>query len=221
MRFGLALTFLFQDAQWFRKVFRVAVCLLIPVLGAFLAKGWALEVCRNVIRGRDRKLPDVHFRRHMVGGLAVCGLFLTCSLPVFLWLGLGGIADAVLSAAAVNSVAVDVLWWGYELVFLALGAACGVWAIAAVGRLAEDGSFRRAIGIPGTVAAVRSAPAAYGFTALSWLGFGLLAASGIALCGMGICFTSAFAAASAFHAAGQARRMAAGKPLPADLSPQA
>jgi hypothetical protein len=221
MRFGLALTFLFQDAQWFRKVFRVAVCLLIPVLGAFLAKGWALEVCRNVIRGRDRKLPDVHFRRHMVGGLAVCGLFLTCSLPVFLWLGLGGIADAVLSAAAADSVAVDMLWWGYELVFLALGAACGVWAIAAVGRLAEDGSFRRAIGIRGAVAAVRSAPAAYGFTALSWLGFGLLAASGIVICGMGICFTSAFAAASAFHAIGQARRLAAGKPLPADLPPQA
>ncbi|MFN2298862.1 MAG: DUF4013 domain-containing protein [Anaerolineales bacterium] len=220
MRFGLALTFLFQDAQWFRKVFRVAVCLLIPVLGAFLAKGWALEVCRNVIRGSDRKLPDVHFRRHAGDGLAVCGLFLACSLPVFLWLGVGVIADALLSVAAADTVAVDVLWWGYEIAFLALGAACGVWAVAGIGRLAEDGSFRRAVGIRGAVAVVRSAPAAYGFTALSWLGFGLLAASGIALCGIGICFTSAFAAASAFHAAGQARRLAAGKPLPADLPPQ-
>lgn len=221
MQTGRALTFPFQDADWFRKVLRVAVCLLIPVLGAFLAKGWALEVCRNVIRGRDRDLPDVHVRRHTGDGLAVCGLFLTCSLPVFLWLGVGGIADAVLSAAAADNVAVDVLWWGYEIALLALGAACGVWAVAAVGRLAEDGSFRRAVGIRGAVAAVRSAPSAYGFTALSWLGFGLLAASGIALCGMGIWFTSAFAAASAFHAAGQARRLAAGKPLPADLPPQA
>jgi hypothetical protein len=207
MRFGLALTFLFQDAQWFRKVFRVAVCLLIPVLGAFLAKGWALEVCRNV-------------SRHAGDGLAVCGLFLACSLPVFLWLGVGVIADALLSVAAADTVAVDVLWWGYEIALLALGAACGVWAVAGIGRLAEDGSFRRAVGIRGAVAVVRSAPAAYGFTALSWLGFGLLAASGIALCGIGICFTSAFAAASAFHAAGQARRLAAGKPLPADLPPQ-
>ena len=51
MQFARALTFYSQDKHWFRKVLALAAIQLIPIAGLAAATGWALEICRRVIRG--------------------------------------------------------------------------------------------------------------------------------------------------------------------------
>jgi hypothetical protein len=221
MRFGHALRFVFQDDDWFKKILLPAACLFIPLLGVFLTAGWALEICRREIRKQAPALPSLSFSRNLRDGLAVWGIFLASSLPLLLWLGMGGIFNAALVAAKKDSGAVDLFWWGFEFAGLAVAAAGGVWTVAAIGRLADTGSFREVLRIRGVVRAISTAPAVYVRAVFSWLGLGLLAVSGIAVCGVGLGFTSAFAAAAAFHLAGQAFALAAAGRASPDSPPPA
>jgi hypothetical protein len=221
MQIRRALTFPFQDDEWFTKVLRPAACLLIPLLGIFLAAGWALAVCRREIRKQTPALPGMEFRRNLNDGLAVWGIILICAMPLFLWLGLGGIIGSVLESAKVESGVFDLIWWGIEWAALGIAFAATVCAIAAIGRLAEAGSFRETFRIRRIFSSIRSAPAAFALTALAWLGLGILAVSGVAVCCGGMFFTSAFAAAAAFHLAGQAYALAAAGRASPDSPPPA
>ncbi|MBN2085695.1 MAG: DUF4013 domain-containing protein [Anaerolineales bacterium] len=218
MLIGDALMFVFKDDLWFSKILRPAVFLIVPFVGVFLLAGWALGVCRGVVRGGAPALPAADVRRNLADGAAVMGIFAVCALPFCLAVALGGIGGAAWEAVRETEGGIDLYWWGVEFggLIIALGGA--VWAVVAVGRLADTGSVREALRIRGVVRAVRAAPAAYGLTLCSWLGLGLLALSGVAVCGVGLFFTTAFAAAAAFHLAGQAHRLAAEKAASGSVS---
>ncbi len=214
MQFGRALAFPFEDDNWFKKVLLPAAFLIIPILGMLVTTGWSLEICRRVIRNRTAALPDMEFRRNLTDGLSVWGIMLICLIPFGLWLGLGGIAGSLMGAAKEAAGDYDLIWWGIECVALVLALAAAVWITAAIGRLADTGTFRSAFMIREVFSAIRSAPAVFIIATLSWIPLGLLAVSGTAICCVGAFFTSAFAAASAFHLAGQAYSLAAAKPVP-------
>lgn len=221
MQFKRALAFPFQDAGWFKKVLIPAIAQCIPLIGIILATGWALEICRRVIRKDPRELPALEFRRDLAGGLSVWGLLLIFTIPMLLWLGLGGAISAAAWPAenGNNAARFDVFWWGVEIGALAIALGSAMGALAAVGRLAESGSFRSALQIRDGMAALRSAPVAYLLAALAWLPLGFLAVSGIALCGVGVFFLSAYALGSGFHLAGQAHALAASRRLPSAVPP--
>jgi hypothetical protein len=209
MQFGRALTFAFRDDDWFKKVFVPAACLWIPLLGVLSATGWALEVCRREIRRQTPALPAMEFRRNLADGLAVWGIFWIFGIPLFLWVGAGGILGSASETPLASIGVLDWYWWMVECGALAVLAATAVWLIAAIGRFAASGSFRAAFQLREIFFAIRSAPAAFLLAALAWIPLGLLAVSGAAICCVGGWFTSAFAAASAFHLAGQACALAA------------
>jgi hypothetical protein len=206
MQFTSALKFYFQSEKWFRKVFAPAVCLFIPLVGLAAVTGWALEVCRRVIRKDPDPLPAMNFRRNLRDGIAVWGIVFVYGLPLVLWLGAGAILSIRLFPAGRESSAVsfDLIWWGIELtaLMILLGAEMGI--IAAIGRFADSGTFRAAFRLRDIFSTIRLAPIAFFLAVLAWLPLGLLAVSGIAVCGVGALFTTAYALGSGFHLAGQA-----------------
>jgi hypothetical protein len=223
MQYKHALTFPFQDTDWFKKVLIPAISQFIPLVGILVTTGWALEICRRVIRKQTGELPAVQFRHNLSDGLRVWGILLAYGVPVLLWLGLGGLLSAFLWHAndGGGSDSFDLLWWGIEIgaLVLALGVAMG--AVAAIGRFAESGTFRSALQIREAIAAVRAAPGIYLLAVFAWLPLGFMAVLGIAICGVGAFFTTAYALGSGFHLAGQAHAIAVSRRLPAAVPPAA
>ncbi len=211
MQFARALKFYFDDGRWFRKILTLAAVQLIPLLGLAAVTGWALEICRRVIRGSKDEVPPLDLRRQLPDGFAVWGIGLMYLLPAAALLGAGGITSALIFPAggSHSSMAFDSYWWGIEFIAAALllGAAMG--AAASVGRFAATGSFRAAFQIREVVSAIRSNPLVFLQVVLACLPLGLLALLGIAVCGVGLFFTTACALGSGFHLTGQAHRLAA------------
>ncbi|MGB7539617.1 MAG: DUF4013 domain-containing protein [Anaerolineales bacterium] len=211
MQFTRALTFYIGDKHWFRKILTVAACLFIPLLGLAAATGWALEISRRVIRNQKDDLPGMDLRRSIADGLALWVIGLGYILPVVALSGAGGILSARFFPAGRSSapMAFDSYWWGIEFIAAALLLAAALGMIAAAGRFAETGSFRAAFQLRKILSAIRSAPVVYLQIVLIGVPLGLLAISGIAVCGVGLFFTTACALGSGFHLAGQAQRLAA------------
>jgi len=213
MQFARAMKFYFGDAHWFRKVLAAAACLLVPLLGWAAATGWALEICRRVIRGAEDGVPRIDLRRQLPDGFAVWGIALAYLLPAGIFLGAGIILSARIFPAgrSMAPAAFDSYWWGIEILAAAilLGGALGT--AAAIGRYAGSGSFREAFRLRGIAGAIRSAPVAFLQALVMGLPLGLLAFAGIAVCGAGVLFTAVCALGSGFHLAGQAYLLAAGR----------
>ena len=139
------------------------------------------------------------------------GIGLAYLLPAAALLGMGGILSALIFPAGQSGApaAFNSFWWGIEFITaaLVLGAAMGT--AAAVGRFADAGSFRAAFQFREVVSAIRANPLAFLQVVLAGLPLGLLAISGVAVCGAGLFFTTACALGSWFHLAGQAHRKSA------------
>jgi hypothetical protein len=213
MQIMRALKFYFDDPHWFRKVLVAAACLLIPLLGWAIATGWALEICRRVIRGQKDEAPGIDLRRQLPDGLAGWGIVLAYLLPAGLFLGAAGILSALIFPAgkSIAPAAFDSYWWGIELLAAALLLGGALGTVAALGRFADAGSFRSAFQLREIVSSIRSAPVAYLQVVLMGIPLGLLALLGIAVFGAGLLFTTAYAIGSGFHLAGQAHLLAAAR----------
>ncbi len=213
MQFARALSFYSQDKKWFRKVLAPAAIQFVPIIGLAAAYGWALEICRRVIRGSKDELPLLDLRRQLPEGFAVWGIGLAYLLPAAVLLGVGGILSGLIFPAGANTdpAAFNSYWWGIEFIAAALLLGGMMASVAAVGRFADAGSFRAAFQIREIVSAVRSNPLAHLQVVLAWIPLGLLALLGIAICGAGLFFTTAYALGSGFHLTGQAHRRTAEK----------
>ena len=213
MQFARALSFYSQDKKWFRKVLAPAAIQFIPIVGLAAACGWALEICRRVIRGSKDEVPALDLRRQLPDGLAVWGIGLAYLLPAAALLGMAGILSARLFPAGQSGApaAFNSYWWGIEFIAAALVLGGAMAAVAAIGRFADAGAFRAAFQFREIVSAIRSNPLAYLQVVLAWVPLGLLALSGVAVCGAGLFFTTALALGSGFHLAGQAHRRTAEK----------
>jgi hypothetical protein len=223
INFRLALAFPFEDKNWFGKILIPALVQCIPLFGLLAATGWALEICRRMVRKEARELPVLKFRRDLAGGLRVWGVTFLFGMPVWLWLGAGGLLSVPLWHANNRTAtgSFDALWWGVECGALLIALAAAMGAQAAVGRLAETGSFRAAFQLREVVSILRSAPVVYLQVVLAWFPLGLLALSGIAVCGVGAFFTTAYALAAGFHLSGQAQALTASRRLPPAAPPAA
>jgi hypothetical protein len=213
MQFVRAFTFYFTDSHWFRKVLAPAACLLVPLLGLAAATGWALEISRRVIRNQTDAVPGIDLRRQLPDGLAVWAIGLVYLLPVMALLGAGGLLSARIFPAGESGapMAFNSYWWGIEFFTAALLLGTALATVAAVGRFADTGAFRAAFQVRGIIKAIRSAPVVFLQVILAWVPLSPLALSGIAVCGVGLFFTTAFALGSGFHLLGQAHRLAAEK----------
>ena len=85
MDIGLALTFVFQDPDWLKKVLINALIGLIPVVGQLYLLGWGLEVSRRVALDEYTALPEMDFGTFLKRGFQVTVAGIVYSLPIWIF----------------------------------------------------------------------------------------------------------------------------------------
>jgi Protein of unknown function (DUF4013) len=218
MQLGSALTFPLRDARWFRKLLGPALLLIIPFLGGIVAAGWALEICRKVIRKDPDCLPDMNFRKNAADGLRTWIIFLAYGIPVYLFLCAGSLIvfPLFVSEKDVSPASVLALMCGIEFLILVIAFLAAVFASAAAGNFAARGSLGAAFHFREVFCLVRSAPQAYLLLAPIYLLLTILASLGALVCFIGLFFTTAYAAAVGFSLMGQAYALAGSRRDPSE-----
>jgi hypothetical protein len=207
MDFGKAFSYVFEDADWLKKVGIAAVFMLIPFIGQFIVAGWGFYITRNVIRREEEPLAGWSDIGDMiVKGLQVVIIGFAYALPIILVSactgGLTGFLqdsgdDTVVSLIAIFSICLSCFSILYGL-FL------GLVVPAALGNFAAKGEFGAAFRFSEIFGLVRAAPGPYILVILGAFVAGFIAMLGIIACFIGVFVTSAYAAAVNGHLQGQA-----------------
>lgn len=211
MEFGKAFSFVFEDADWFKKIAIAALVGLIPVIGQFVLIGWALESAKRVIRQDPTPLADLDFGAQLGMGFQSFIIGLVYSIPAILLylpaiivpflLGDGSSSDAAATAVTIVMVCCIGLMVVYALLMVVvLPAAQG--NFLASGRLGAAFNFSQVFGL------LRASPGAYLFVLLGGVIGGFIAPLGSIACGIGVLLTSAYAMLISAHLTGQAYRAA-------------
>jgi hypothetical protein len=101
MDIGRSFTFVTEDKDWLPKVLIGGLISLIPVVGQLYLVGYALQVLKNTIEGREIPLPEVteEFGGKLLKGLLVLIILFIYFLPVTIVGSISGGGAAFLSNA--------------------------------------------------------------------------------------------------------------------------
>jgi hypothetical protein len=220
MNFNRAISFIFDDPEWLKKIAIAALISLIPIVGVFVLLGWALEISRRVIKNELETLPEFSdFGALMSNGFKVFLVQLGYFSPLILFFvcawglsfaGLFGMSEngdfsSNDMASGIFGVVMFCVWCiSLPILFLA-----GIMAQAARGRLAATGELGQAFKFKEVMATVK---AGFGKYILSFLlvmvAAMILSPIGTLLCGVGALFTSAMISAFDAHLVGQVYKLA-------------
>jgi hypothetical protein len=215
MDIGRALTFVFDDDEWIKKILIGGIITLIPILGSMLIAGYAVEVVRRAFAasGAD-ELPDWDD----IGGYLVNGLVLAAGL--FLWLlplifliacVAGGIAIAVSASGddAVAALSGLILFGLMGLFFLIVVVWSAVLLPVLIGRYAVEGRLGAMFDFDNIVDEIRSI-GVMPLLLLVVLYFVsvFIAQLGLLLCLVGVAFTTFYSYVVLAHGVGQVYRAA-------------
>ncbi len=218
MDLGLALTFVFQDEDWLRKVLINGLIGLIPIVGQIYLLGWGLEVARRVAMDQYTALPDMDFGAYLRRGFQALVVGLVYGLPIWLFvipivvlpmLGVSmGMDDETLATLTmVFSVCCGGLIFVYSILL-------GLLMPVAYAHIAVEDSLRAAFQFSEIFRLLKVAlgPWLLAFVGTMIAGF---AASliGSVLCGIGVIFTMAVYFPVMGHLYGQAYRQARMAPI--------
>ena len=82
MDLGSAITFVFEDEEWVKKLLIGAAITLVPFFGMFVLMGYGIAIIRNVRSGAVRVLPDwSDIGQYFMDGLMVSIAMLVYALP--------------------------------------------------------------------------------------------------------------------------------------------
>lgn len=203
MDIGRSFTFITEDEDWLRKVLIGGLISLIPIVGQFYLAGYALQVIKNTIEGREVPLPEVteDFGEKLLKGLLSVIIGFILFLPVIILGSISGIGSALLGGAFVDTEAAEaagtiMTLWGvcFGCVTLVLGLAISLFVPFALGKYAETEQFGDAFKFGELFGLLK---ANFGSTIIAIL-ISVVAgiAAGIAgsiLCGIGFFFTGFYA----------------------------
>ncbi len=90
MDYTRALTFVFREHKWIKKIIITGLVSLIPVAGLIHLIGWATEIVKRTIADDYEKIPEAVSWSYLVRGLKLVAVFLVYFIPnAVLWLLLG------------------------------------------------------------------------------------------------------------------------------------
>jgi len=212
MNFGLAFSYVFKDEEWFKKVALPALCSLIPVVGGFVALGWALKATKHVIDGNEEHaLPELEFGADLGRGFMAFLINIIYSLPVILFSGIagmlfgfGGDADQTVQ------VILFILGGCLGLLGLLLGFLIAFMSVAGLANYVAKGTFKAAFQFKEIFAMLKK-------SFVSWLlvivgqalAVGIIGPLGSIACGIGMFLTLAYGNAVVAHLLGQAYNQSA------------
>lgn len=86
MNFGKSFSYIFEDPEWFNKLWKPVLCILIPFIGPVLFQGYTMSVTRNVVNGDPKPLHEMDFSENLLMGFRLLIVQLVYALP-FIMLG--------------------------------------------------------------------------------------------------------------------------------------
>lgn len=85
MNIGKAISFIFDDPEWWKKLLIGTLILLIPILGWFVIRGWWLEIIKRVAKDDPEPLPSFdNFGDLLTGGFRSFVVFLVYKSPIII-----------------------------------------------------------------------------------------------------------------------------------------
>jgi hypothetical protein len=223
MDFGRAFTYAFEDPDWLKKVGIAALVFLIPVVGAIIVMGWALEITRRVINDDPQPLPGWDdFGGFLGKGFKAFVVSFAYALPIILIVGCGqlvtfGAAAALSEAepdlAATVAMIVSVCMGCFALIF---GILAGLMVPPAYGNLAATGELGAAFRFGEVFGMLRAAIGPYLLSlVIVAVAAMVLSPIGGLVCGIGALATSAYLQVLSGHLYGQAYKIAKATVAPA------
>ena len=88
MNFGKSFTYIFEDPDWFSKLWKPVLCGLIPIVGQFVLQGYILNVTKNVIQGHQHPLHEMDFGEDLSAGWRLFLVQLVYALPFVILFGI-------------------------------------------------------------------------------------------------------------------------------------
>lgn len=227
MDFGLAFSYVFQEADWVKKILIAAVLLLIPFIGWAIVAGWAIEITRRVIRNELPLLPEWNdFGKFLVDGLLLMVIGFIYSLPSTVLNGImqganayaqgnlqGGEGDSTMMMTAIMVImgCLGCIVFSYSVII-------GFAMPAAYANFAVKGNFGAAFHFGEIISILRAAPGAYVITFLGSIVAGIIGMLGLIACIIGVLATIAYSGVVNSHLWGQAyneaQRALAAQPAP-------
>ena len=219
MNINRAISFIFDDQEWLKKIAIGALISLIPIVGGFVLMGWALEITRRIIKNEPETLPEfTDFGELLSKGFKVFVVQLAYFFPIILlficgylvsFAGMAGLgqntdisSELLGSSAALVMVCVTCIT--IPLLFLS-----GIASQVARGRLADTGMLSQALNLREVVRITKAGLGKYLLAFLMvFLAAMILSPIGGLLCGIGALFTTALISAFDSHLVGQAYKFA-------------
>jgi hypothetical protein len=200
MDIGRSFSYVTEDQEWVRKVLIGALISLIPIIGQFYLMGFAIEVLRNILQGRETPLPEPtdDFGDKLVKGILIWVIAFIYFLPLTIVSTCSGAGGAIFSSAiddpdAVN--AVTGIWSGlFGCLSIVIGVLIGLLMPFVWSKYAETGEFGEAFKFSEIFAMLRdNIGQAFIATLVSALAGILAFVVGLILCGIGLIVTLFYA----------------------------
>lgn len=207
MDFGLSFRFVFKDEAWLKKLITAALYGLIPVIGVMILGGWGLKVGKQVIDGElSPKLLQVNFSADLRRGFLASLIDIIYILPALVTLMVSVLLITAGSRAGGVAQWVMTLLGGFLVVIglLLLILWFFIATVAFANFLAED-RLEAAFNLRALIQLLKKS-----FSSWLLLIFGqvvammVIAPMGLIFFGIGILFTTAYAAVVYAHLLGQA-----------------
>jgi hypothetical protein len=206
---GRAITYVFQDPQWLKKVLIGGLLFFIPIIGWLIIGGYWLRVIRQVAQGQDVPLPEWNdFGGDLVRGLKGFVVGVVWSLPVIVLAFCTGVLGAVgdgTGSDAVRAMAAVLALVGNCLSFL-LSLVIGFFQPLFYSRLAMSEQIGDGLAFGAIFGEVQGRFVDLLVVLIVAFVIGLVASFGLLLCLIGIVFTSFLGYVMTCHLYGQVRR---------------
>ena len=206
---GRAITYVFQDPQWLKKVLIGGLLFFIPIIGWLIIGGYWLRVIRQVAQGQDVPLPEWNdFGGDLVRGLKGFVVGVVWSLPVIVLAFCTGVLGAVgdgTGSDAVRAMAAVLALVGNCLSFL-LSLIIGFFQPLFYSRLAMSEQIGDGLAFGAIFGEVQGRFVDLLVVLIVAFVIGLVASFGLLLCLIGIVFTSFLGYVMTCHLYGQVRR---------------
>jgi hypothetical protein len=214
MDFGKAFSYVFEDANWLKKVGIGGALLIVPIFGAMVVYGYMLTTLKNVAEGDKTPLPEwTDFGALFMKGLyAFVGILVYFAPAIVLYccmfaLQFGGVAIASSAGKDAGSAVASILGiLGACLgcVLALYGIVAGLTIYAPLTRYAMSNNQLSVFwDFKGNLDFVQKNVGNYLMALVVGLAAGFVASFGIILCVIGVLFTSFWAQLVIAHALGQ------------------
>jgi len=212
MDIGKAVTFVFEDEEWLKKVLIGGCLMFVPIVGQLMVMGYGMEIARRVVKGHPQPLPEwEEWGQMAIDGFMSMVISFVWGLPIALIGICLAIPAAVLSGNDDGGTIFMILMSCMALIVILFALLAALLSPAAIVRYAVTGELGTAFKFGEIIAMVRENLGAYLMVLLVVaIVAPIISMLGSVLLGCGALFTTFLSYLVKYHAFGQAYRTAAG-----------